>query len=134
MKPLYIKPSKVTPEINFSPTENVFYIKGSSSPEDVRALYCPVIEWLEIFARDVLEGDFKYSPDNPLRFEFNLHYFNSSSAKFIYDMVMELKKLADNSIPVRIDWMYEKEDTDQREAGEEISELAGMSFRYIEIP
>lgn len=133
MKGLYIEATKLTPEIRLSPDDNIFTIHGNSSPEDVRSLYYPVIEWLEIFVNDILEGEYTYSKDNPLRFEFYLPYFNSSSAKFIFDIITELKKLGEKGIPVRIDWHYDVDDPDQKEAGEEISQLAGISFNYFEV-
>lgn len=133
MKGLYIEATKLTPEIRLSPDDNLFTIHGHSSPEDVRSLYYPVIEWLEIFINDILEGEYTYSKDNPLKFEFYLPYFNSSSAKFIYDMITELKKLEEKGIPVRIDWFYDIDDPEQKEAGEELSELAGISFNYFAV-
>lgn len=133
MKGLYIEATKLTPEIRLSPDDNLFTIHGHSSPEDVRSLYYPVIEWLEIFVNDILEGEYTYSKDNPLKFEFYLPYFNSSSAKFIYDMITELKKLGEKGIPVRIDWFYDIDDPEQKEAGEELSELAGISFNYFAV-
>ena len=94
MQRLYIEKTENTPEINFSPDENIFTIKGSSSPEDVRAMYYPVIEWIKIFIDDVLEGEFnEYSSENPLRMQTDLAYFNSSSAKFFFDIFFELKRL-----------------------------------------
>jgi len=44
---LYISPTSTTPEIHFSPLENVFQIRGISSPEDVRELYYPVMNGLK---------------------------------------------------------------------------------------
>jgi hypothetical protein len=133
MSRLYIEPTKITPEIVFSPEENIFVVRGNSSPEDVRALYFPVIEWLEIFVSDVLDGEYKFTAINPLKFQFDLHYFNSSSAKFIFDILTELKKLKMNDIPVEIEWLYDPEDIDQKEAGEKMSELAEVDFRYIAV-
>lgn len=133
MKGLYIEATNLTPEIKLSPDDNVFSIHGHSSPEDVRSLYYPVIEWLEIFTGDVIDGEYVYSFDNPLKFEFYLPYFNSSSAKFIFDIISELRKLKEKGIPVRIDWLYDIDDPDQKEAGEEMSELAGMDFNYFAI-
>jgi hypothetical protein len=54
MQKLYISPTPTTPEIHFSPSENIFLIRGISSPEDVRALYYPVIEWIKVFANEIM--------------------------------------------------------------------------------
>jgi hypothetical protein len=132
MQRLYIEKTANTPEINFSPDENIFTIKGSSSPEDVRAMYYPVIEWIKIFIDDVLEGEItQYSPENPFRMQTDLAYFNSSSAKFFFDIFFELKRLIEFNIPVIIEWIYDAEDIDLKEAGADIALLVEMEFIFI---
>ena len=131
MQKLYIEPTRVTPEINFSPSENIFIIRGNSSPEDVRAMYYPVIEWIKIFVEDALEGEFpQFSKSSPVRFQTDLEYFNSSSAKFFFDIFMELKRLILKDIPVVVEWYYDVEDVDQKEAGADISLLVEMDFTF----
>jgi hypothetical protein len=132
MQKLYISRTPNSPEIHFSPEENIFLIRGTSSPEDVRAMYYPVIEWIKLFIDDVLEGELTiYSPENALKFQADLAYFNSSSAKFFYDIFLELKRLLPFGIPVIVEWFYDEEDIDLKEAGLDISLLAGMEFTYI---
>ena len=68
MQKLYISSTKSSPEILLSPEENIFFIRGISSPEDVRAIYYPVIEWIKIFIDEILKGEKNsYSPDFPLK-------------------------------------------------------------------
>jgi len=135
MQNLYIEPTQTTPEINFSPEENIFLIRGISSPEDVRALYYPVSEWIKIFIDDLLEGEYKhFNTKNPLKFRIDMSYFNSSSAKFFYDIFSELKRVTSSDIPVIVEWCYDEEDNDMKEAGADISQLAEMKFTYIPKP
>jgi hypothetical protein len=135
MQKLHIQPTQTTPEILLSPKDNLFLIKGTSSPEDVRALYYPVIEWIKIFIDDILEGEIsQYSSSSPLKMMTDLNYFNSSSAKFLFDIFIELKRLPEAGIPVIVDWHYDQDDTDQKEAGADIALLAGMEFRFVENP
>ena len=135
MQKLYIQSTPTTPEINFSPKENIFIIRGTSSPEDVRALYYPVIEWIKLLIDDIIEGEVtQYSASSPLKMLADLNYFNSSSAKFLYDIFSELKRLPAAGIPVIVDWYYDVEDTDQKEAGADIAALVGMDFNYVEKP
>lgn len=135
MQNLYIEPTQTTPEINFSPEENIFLIRGISSPEDVRALYYPVSEWIKIFIDDLLEGEYKhFNNKNPLKFRIDMSYFNSSSAKFFYDIFSELKRVTSSDIPVIVEWCYDEEDNDMKEAGADISQLAEMKFTYIPKP
>jgi hypothetical protein len=133
MQKYYSSPTATTPEILFSPEENLFLIRGTSSPEDVRAMYYPVIEWINTFIDEIIEGKhYSYSKEHPLKFQADLVYFNSSSAKFLYDIFLELKRLIHSDIPVIIEWFYDEEDIDLKEAGLDISLLAGMEFTYIQ--
>ena len=135
MQNLYIEQTPSTPEINFSPEENIFLIRGTSSPEDVRALYYPVSEWIKIFIDDLLEGEYKhFNKKNPLKFRIDMSYFNSSSAKFFYDIFGELKRVSSSDIPVDVEWYYDEEDYDMKEAGADIAQLAEMKFTYIPKP
>jgi len=132
MQKLYISQTNSTPEILLSPEENIFLIRGTSSPEDVRAMYYPVIDWIKKFIDEILEGEKNgYSPDFPIKFQVDLAYFNSSSAKFLFDMFSELKRLIPSGIPLIVEWFYDEGDIDLKDAGIEIASLAGMEFSYI---
>jgi hypothetical protein len=134
MEKLTISPTSTTPEIKFSPGENIFYIRGLSAPEDVRALYYPVIEWITKFIDEIIsDGKEKsvYTLSSPLRFRIDLEYFNSSTAKFLYDIFMELQRFGNSGIPFTIEWIYDEDDPDLKEAGLDIASLAGMEFTYI---
>lgn len=132
MQILHIQATANSPEIILKPKENIFVIRGTSAPEDVRSLYYPVTEWMRIFIDDVLEGEFRmYNPSNPLRFQIDLEYFNSSSAKFLYDILLELKRLPKETHPVFVEWYYDEVDTDMLDAGTDISQLAGVDFTFI---
>jgi hypothetical protein len=132
MQKLYISPTSTTPEVNFSPLENIFLIRGISSPEDVRAMYYPVIEWVKMYVNEILEVKNKsYTSDSPLIFRADLTYFNSSSAKFLYDIFMELKRLIPAGIPFSVEWFYDERDIDLKEAGSDIALLVETEFTYI---
>jgi hypothetical protein len=133
MQKLFIKKTSNTPEINFSPDEKLFSITGTSSPEDVRALYYPVLEWLKNFIDDIIAEKYKvFSGIVPVRLQIDLTYFNSSSAKFLFDILTEFKRLASVSVPVIVEWFYDIEDPDMKDAGTDIALLAGMDFTFIE--
>jgi hypothetical protein len=132
MEKLYISPTVTSPEINFSPEENHFSIRGTSTPEDVRALYYPVTQWINSFIGEILEGKNKsFTTDNPFHFQVDMDYFNSSSAKFFYDIFSDLKRLLQAGIPVVIQWYYDEEDIDLKEAGTDIALLSEMEFKFI---
>jgi hypothetical protein len=135
MQKFYVKQTPTTPEINLSPDENLFVIRGTSSPEDVRSLYYPVTEWTKVFVDNVIEGVIKvFNNNTPVKFQVDLSYFNSSSAKFLYDIFYELKRLPAAGIPVNVEWFYDEEDSDMEDAGSDIALLVGMEFSYISKP
>jgi hypothetical protein len=132
MQKLYISPTPTTPEIHFSPQENIFLIRGTSSPEDVRAMYYPVIKWVTEFIDETINKNLlPFTSEFPLKFQADLSYFNSSSAKFFYDIFSELKRLPPLGIPVIVEWFHDFEDFDLKDAGSDIALLVGMEFTYI---
>src|SRR5450759_532923 len=132
MQKLYINSGANTPEIHFSPDENIFLISGRSAPEDVRAIYYPVIQEIKNIVNDIIVGKYSiYTPENPLIFKVDLTYFNSSSTKFLYDILFELKRLPPSGIQVIVEWFYNDEDLYMKEAGNDIALLAEMEFTYI---
>jgi hypothetical protein len=131
MQKLYFSPTRYTPEIILSTDDNIYTIRGNSSPEDVRGLYYPVLDWFRDFSAEILRKN-DFTLENPMKFTFDLRYFNSSSAKFIFDILTELKFLRTSGIPVLIEWYYEEDDPDLKEAGQDISSIAEIEFSYIE--
>lgn len=131
MESLVINMTNVSPEIILDHKENKFHIKGSSRPEDVRELYYPIVEWMHNYRHFLHQNKKDYSKDKPLNFEFDLEYFNSSSAKFLYDIVYALKEIHEDGTPTQISWLYDHEDIDMMEAGEDLAYLAEIDFVYI---
>ena len=124
--------TEISPYLCFDPHNNHFEISGVSRPEDVRSFYYPALEWLDIFSKEVSSSPKSlYSTDHPLTFNVKLEYFNSSSAKFLFDIFMNLGELKKKGVPIQISWYYDSEDEDMKDAGEEISELAEMNFNFI---
>ena len=132
MERLYFRPTNSAPEILFSLEENIFSITGTSRPEDVRSLYYPVIDWLKRLVDNMMSGNhYKFSAENPFKLKIDLSYFNSSSAKFLFDILSELKRISSSGVPVIVEWYYDNDDPELKEAGEDISSMAGMKFKYV---
>lgn len=135
MRKLHIQPTRNTPEIILDPDNNTFLMRGHSSPEDVRGLYYPVIEWLKIFVDDIIEGEYtRYNYENPVKLQIDLTYFNSSSAKFIFDILSELKRLNSGNKAFLTEWFYDEDDPDMKEAGEDFQGIAETKFIFISKP
>jgi hypothetical protein len=135
MQELIIEKTHRTPGIRFSPSDNVFYIRGESSPEDVRKLYYPVIEWVNKFVEEIATSGLKaFNNHDSLKFQIDLTYFNSSSAKFLYDLIMEFKKLPALGVAFIVEWYYDNDDADMKDGGVDFSYLVSMDFTFVPKP
>ncbi len=135
MEPLIIGATDKTPEIILDPYNDNYEISGNSRPENVREFYYPVINWLNEFEKEVLDKKvIKFDKMHPLNFNLKMNYFNSSSAKFLYDLINELVRFHKKGHIIRILWYFEKDDEDMKYAGEEMSELLEVPFQFIETP
>ncbi|MGD9976468.1 MAG: DUF1987 domain-containing protein [Bacteroidales bacterium] len=132
MNSLKIEQTNASPLINFDLESRMFLISGYSRPENVRDFYYPIVEWLDNFKTEQVAA--KQAGENipPLNFDFKFIYFNSSSAKFLYDIIILLDEMQRAGINVAINWHYDKDDDGLREAGEELSDMAQITFRFIE--
>jgi hypothetical protein len=133
MEPLIIEPTSHSPGIRFEPSSGKFLISGVSRPEDVRTFYYPVVDWLRKFLdEEIKTGKVSFDETNPLILDVTLKYFNSSSAKFLFDIFSELGNINEEGGKLKIRWFYEAGDDDMLEAGEELSEIAEIPFEFIE--
>ncbi len=125
MDNLYIGPTKYTPEINFDATKDKLWIKGESYPENITEFYGPVFFWLEKYLAK--------SPANRITVNIDLVYFNSSSSKILLDFLDMMEEAAKSGSEIRVNWIYDKEDEDNREFGEEFQEdFEWLNFHLME--
>lgn len=133
MESLLIEGTSTSPEISFKADEYSLEISGYSRPENVRGFYIPVITWLEQYKTWLTEKIKTVQNIDPVTFKFKYIYFNSSSAKFIHDIIMVLSDIQKNNIPLKVYWFFDEDDDELREAGEELSDIANIPFTFVEI-
>jgi hypothetical protein len=119
MEPLNIPATRNTPAILFDPAGARFTIVGSSIPENASAFYQPIISWVHTHM-DALPAH--------TNFAFSLPYFNSSSLKAIYLLLMEVKRGVDTGKQFTLTWHMEADDDFMSEAGETFREMVGMDI------
>lgn len=125
MDSLIIESTEDSPSINFDIVSKRLVISGESRPENAGKFYAPVIDWIEKLEQRA-KGD-----NSPLVFAFKLDYFNSTSAKYIMDIIITIKELVVKGCKVNIEWNYDKRDDDMLEAGKEFSDAVEMEFDFI---
>jgi SiaC family regulatory phosphoprotein len=114
MPSLKIAATERTPEIDFDFDSHHLRLKGESYPEDAAAFYGPVFAVLDEYLAGLGDG--------ACRFDFELIYFNSSSAKAIMLLLEKLQAAAASGATVIVSWYYDEEDDTMKELGEEFGE------------
>ncbi len=133
MKTISIEGTAVTPRVYFDPDKRLLEICGYSRPENARDFYDQLLDWIVEYKDFLLKKLEKDTKLDPISFKFKLIYFNSSSAKFVYDIVMLLHEMQISNIPLKIYWYFDEDDDELKEAGEELSDMANVPFHYIEV-
>ncbi|MBF0126081.1 MAG: DUF1987 domain-containing protein [Magnetococcales bacterium] len=103
-----------TPEIDFNFSDNVFSLRGESYPEDVPTFFGPPVSSLEHHLGGLTSGR--------VEFNFEMIYFNSTSAKVVMKLFELLEKTAGQGVAVIINWHYAADDDNMQELGEEFGE------------
>ena len=124
MERLLIEPTRITPLVNFDPSEGIFEIKGRSSPENSIQFYQQILDVLEEYGK---------SENDAIIANFAFEYFNTSSSKCLFDVFKKLTKLKDSGKELIINWYFEEDDEDMKEAGEDYCDLLELDFNFIEI-
>jgi SiaC family regulatory phosphoprotein/Family of unknown function (DUF6272) len=129
MRKLIIEKTSSSPKVVLDPENKVYLISGESRPPDVREFYDQILSWLAEFSLYLIKSDDK---KDPVEFNFDFEYFNSSSGKLILDICKVLAGLRLKGINIIVKWHYEKEDGDMLEVGKEMSRIVKFPFEYIE--
>lgn len=118
MKDLIIKETEKTPSVKLG-INGVLKIEGRSIPEDAASFFRPLLDWTKDFTADEIRVDIK------------LEYFNTSSSKFILEMLRLLENNTNNK-NILVNWFYEEGDLDVLESGQYFESIIGIPFKYIE--
>ncbi|MCR5455297.1 MAG: SiaC family regulatory phosphoprotein [Bacteroidales bacterium] len=105
-----IKGEEDIPSIILDSDANVFEISGRSLPENAVIFYKPVLAWLDNYAKNPLPRT---------EFVFNMHYYNTATAKQILEILLRLEDIYSKGHDVRVTWIYESGDIDMEDAGVE---------------
>ncbi len=122
MEPLYITETPKTPGINFNPQQGIFSIKGKSIPDDAEEFYSAVLEWFD---------DYLVRPNSETQVSIDLEYFNISSSKRLLFLLYKLNDLHASQNNVRIKWMYNEDDEDMFEVGQDYAFMVKVPFDFV---
>lgn len=129
MKSLLLEATHNSPFVSLNAETLEFTISGDSRPENSQNLFDPLINWLSEFktyaASELTEGK--------LNLVIALDYFNSSSAKCLFDFIEKFAELEEIGLKVKVIWQYEFDDDDVFDAGQDLAEMLGIEFEFLPI-
>lgn len=125
MENLKIEPGVKTPHILFVYETGKLELRGKSIPENSIEFYKPVYEWLDNYAA---------APQAQTEITVGLEYFNTSSSKCLLDIFRKLENISKSGkSDVKVIWLYEEEDEDMMEAGDDYKTIVKLPFDFRKI-
>jgi len=128
MEALVLQSSSTTPNINFDVKNMSFTIVGECRPENVLTYFSPILNWLNKFKN--WEINLPEPVEETLTFHFKLAYYNTSSAKFLFNIFEKMKSIHEEGMKVKIVWYYDELDEDLLENGKEFEKILGLDFDF----
>ncbi|MBV6647296.1 MAG: DUF1987 domain-containing protein [Cyclobacteriaceae bacterium] len=122
MDNILIEPTFNTPYVSIDYSKGILEVRGSSSPINVLAFYQPIFEAIRDFS----------SSAPTISADFGMEFMNTSSTRCIFLMLKELKELATTGKEVTVNWMFEEDDHEMLEVGEDFQELVDVPFNFVE--
>lgn len=132
MEALTIESTEFTPRVSFDPATRVIQFEGVSRPENVSAFYNEVIDWMTGYESELYKNKVLGGKKFDIKVVFKFSYFNSASAKMIYNLLESLVRIKNMGYNINIDWYYEEGDDQMHDDGEELSEAIDIPFNFYE--
>jgi hypothetical protein len=114
-----------TPAVRIVRSQGLVELTGCSIPENADRFYSPIQDRVEQYA---------LAPQPRTIIRINLSYFNSSTSKYLLDLLKRLEDLhATNRSQVVMEWYYQTGDLDMKEAGEDYRSLVEFPVKLKEV-
>lgn len=125
MEKFEINGTTKTPAIILDAVSGDLLFEGRSNPENANELYEPVIHWLDRYIEQ---------PAEQTHLRMNLEFFNTSSSKYILEVLRKIRYLADKNHAFNVTWMYEDDDLEMLDTAEAFEMMTGLKFEKVSYP
>jgi len=125
MSVLEIPAKEAAPYIRFDEENGTLQLKGKSYDDDVVMLFNMLRSKLKAF-----------STSKPEKLDVNIYlkYFNTSSSKCLFDLLMDLKDIEENGTQLNIIWNFVEGDEEMGEEIEDFRDSLEMEFDIEPLP
>lgn len=110
-----------TPEVSFN-TDGNLSIKGVSIPENTHAFFAEAVNWLK---------EFEYELPKQVKLDLDFEYLNTASNRSMVEIIRIISKYKQKRTEVTVNWIYEADDDDALELGEDIEFCVDLKFNYL---
>jgi len=117
------EPSKKTPWVVLEPGK--IFIMGRSISENPGDFYRPLIDWLSKYVQNYVGST---------KIDLGFEYVNTSSTKWIYNVVKVLSEAKGIESNTHFSWYFERGDEDMFELGSILTSIAESPFDVFEVP
>ena len=131
MEKIILEPTELTPGVKLDAATNRYEMWGESRPENARKFYQPILDWFDQLNKELYYLKSEAEEDvlkRTVEVKFSFDYLNSTSIKFVYELLKKISELKTNCSDVLVTWMYEPGDEDMKESGEEYSNMVDVKF------
>lgn len=111
------------PYVNFS-EQGLLEIEGRSITEDVFSFWQPLVDWIEQYIK---------APAEFTKVIIFLEYTNSSSNKYLSEIMKLLDTCVLDGNKVEVIWKYEEDDESILILGEDLDSLVSMSLKFEKV-
>ena len=113
------------PTIDLKSQTGLLTFSGRCVPENSVGFFEPIFDWITEYAN---------SPQDETTVDLYFDYFNTSSAKMIFDLFKQLEAIhEEGKTKIKVIWRYEEYDQDLQEAGEDYAALAKLPFDLVQM-
>lgn len=117
---IFIEKTSDCPQIDFKENGELT-IGGRSITEDPFSFWQPVLEWVEKYSQ---------TPADKTVLSIYLEYTNSSSSKYINEILRRLETLHLTGKDVSVNWTYDEDDESLCQLGEDFESMVSIPFTF----
>ncbi|MHB8259434.1 MAG: DUF1987 domain-containing protein [Bacteroidia bacterium] len=122
MRKIQLEAKDQTPWVVLDKEKAILEIRGYSFPDEAHAFYDDIINWFAEYAKD---------PNPETKLVFDLIYANSTSLKFLNDILKKMDLIVAAGKIVNIEWIYVADDEDLQQLGMILRDFHKVPFTFL---
>ena len=124
MEDIHIKAVRgiyIAPAVDFSVATGICTLEGESFLEETLNFYLPLLDWFNEYIET----------KKPIIFNIKLTYFNTSTSKWILNILHSLKQYSETDGKIEVNWYYYQDDVDMSEEIDDYMLDSGIDINKI---